>query len=180
MGRRETAETPWRQDARKPPKAYMTIRRRLRPAVPRPGFYMASRGDRCFGRGKQFRQLDNAGRPMPALSIIPPDTASGPGMPLADADNTASTSGYLLASFRARRILARRMRDSGETNANWDGVWCVQTRIVDDGWTAEIAIPFKTLKFPRSPVQTWGVNFQRNLRRRNEDSDFFLTYMISR
>src|SRR5262249_41122143 len=57
-----------------------------------------------------------------------------------------------------------------ETNANWDGVWYVQARIVDDGWTAEIAIPFKTLKFPRTPVQTWGINFQRNLRRRNEGS----------
>jgi hypothetical protein len=57
-----------------------------------------------------------------------------------------------------------------ETNANWDGVWYVEARIQDDGWTAEIAIPFKTLKFPRTPVQTWGINFQRNLRRRNEDS----------
>ncbi len=65
---------------------------------------------------------------------------------------------------------AQTANEGRETNANWDGVWYVQTRIVDDGWTAEIAIPFKTLKFPRSPVQTWGVNFQRNLRRRNEDS----------
>jgi hypothetical protein len=57
-----------------------------------------------------------------------------------------------------------------EVNQSWDGVWYVKTRIADDGWTAEIAIPFKTLKFPRAPVQTWGINFQRTLRRRNEDS----------
>src|SRR5262249_13926015 len=57
-----------------------------------------------------------------------------------------------------------------EVNQSWDGVWNVKARIVDDGWLAEIEIPFKTLKFPRAPVQTWGINFQRTLRRRNEDS----------
>src|SRR5438093_193692 len=57
-----------------------------------------------------------------------------------------------------------------EVNQSWDGVWYVKARIADDGWNAEIAIPFKTFKFPRAPVQTWGINFQRSLRRRNEDS----------
>jgi hypothetical protein len=57
-----------------------------------------------------------------------------------------------------------------EVNQSWDGVWYVKARIGDDGWTAEIAIPFKTLKFPHAAVQTWGINFQRTLRRRNEDS----------
>jgi hypothetical protein len=57
-----------------------------------------------------------------------------------------------------------------EVNQSWDGVWYVNARIVDDGWVAEIAIPFKTLKFPHAPIQTWGINFQRTLRRRNEDS----------
>src|SRR5215467_7916833 len=57
-----------------------------------------------------------------------------------------------------------------EVNQSWDGVWYVKSRIGDNGWTAEIAIPFKTLKFPRAPVQIWGINFQRTIRRRNEDS----------
>ena len=57
-----------------------------------------------------------------------------------------------------------------DVNQSWDGVWFVKTRIGDDGWTAEIAIPFRTLKFPRAPVQTWGMNFQRTIRRRNEES----------
>ncbi len=57
-----------------------------------------------------------------------------------------------------------------DVNQSWDGVWFVKTRIGDDGWTAEIAIPFRTLKFPRTPVQTWGINFQRTIRRRNEES----------
>ncbi len=57
-----------------------------------------------------------------------------------------------------------------EVNQSWDGVWYVKTRIGHDGWTGEIAIPFKTLKFPRAPVQNWGINFQRTIRRRNEES----------
>src|SRR5438067_4902883 len=57
-----------------------------------------------------------------------------------------------------------------DVNQSWDGVWYVKTRIGDDGWTAEIAIPFRTLKFARADPQTWGINFQRTVRRRNEDS----------
>ena len=57
-----------------------------------------------------------------------------------------------------------------EQNSNWDGIWDVATRIGEDGWYAEIEIPFKTLKFGPEAMQTWGINFQRRLRRRNENS----------
>jgi hypothetical protein len=58
----------------------------------------------------------------------------------------------------------------GGFNINWDGDWQVRTQITEIGWSAEFAIPFRTLRYPRQPVQTWGVNFQRNIRRRNETS----------
>ena len=53
-------------------------------------------------------------------------------------------------------------------NGNWDGVWEVRTALSDIGWSAEFAIPFRTLSYPAREVQTWGVNVQRNIRRRNE------------
>jgi hypothetical protein len=53
-------------------------------------------------------------------------------------------------------------------NVNWDGAWVVRSRISEVGWSAEFAIPFRTLRFPSGADQTWGVNFQRNIRRRNE------------
>ncbi len=53
-------------------------------------------------------------------------------------------------------------------NINWDGAWQVRSRIGDYGWSAEFAIPFRTLRYPSSASQTWGINFQRNIRRRNE------------
>ena len=58
-----------------------------------------------------------------------------------------------------------------ENNANWDGIWDVATRITETGWFAEIRIPFRTLQVQRRTTpQTWGVNFERKLRRLNEDS----------
>jgi hypothetical protein len=54
-------------------------------------------------------------------------------------------------------------------NKEWDGLWEGRARIQDFGWEAEIAIPFKTLRF--HPGQdTWGIKFIRNIRRRLEAS----------
>jgi hypothetical protein len=52
----------------------------------------------------------------------------------------------------------------------WDAAWDVRTRQDADGWTAEIAIPWATLRYPRETRQAWGVNFVRVLRRVNESS----------
>lgn len=53
-------------------------------------------------------------------------------------------------------------------NINWDGAWTVRTKITEQGWAAEFAIPFRTLRYPAAATQTWGINFQRNIRRKNE------------
>lgn len=55
-------------------------------------------------------------------------------------------------------------------NLNWDAVWKVKTQITERGWEAEFAIPFRTLRFNSGHDQVWGVNFKRNLRRKNEQS----------
>jgi hypothetical protein len=65
---------------------------------------------------------------------------------------------------------AQMSNEGREINVNWDGVWDVRTRIAEDGWYAEIWIPFLTLRFTDRDPQTWGVNFQRRLRRLNEES----------
>ncbi len=56
----------------------------------------------------------------------------------------------------------------GGLNKRWDGIWEVRTRIFSEGWSAEIRIPFSTINFDPS-LQAWGVNFQRTIRRRNEE-----------
>ena len=57
---------------------------------------------------------------------------------------------------------------AGGFNLNWDGAWQVRTRVSDIGWSAEFAIPLRTVRYPARELQSWGVNFQRNIRRRNE------------
>jgi len=58
----------------------------------------------------------------------------------------------------------------GAFNLNWDTTWSVKTQMGDFGWSAEMEIPFKSLRYASSDVQTWGINFQRNIRRNNEVS----------
>ncbi|MGE3706894.1 MAG: DUF5916 domain-containing protein, partial [Vicinamibacterales bacterium] len=58
----------------------------------------------------------------------------------------------------------------GGFNLNWDGAWDVRARITEIGWMAEFAIPFKTLRYPQGSNQAWGVNFQRNIRRKTEEA----------
>jgi hypothetical protein len=80
-------------------------------------------------------------------------------------------NGYQFAINPAGAKWDAQMSNEGrENNSNWDGVWDVGTRIGEDGWYAEIRIPFRTLKFSPALEQTWGVNFQRRLRRFNENS----------
>lgn len=56
----------------------------------------------------------------------------------------------------------------GGFNINWDAAWEVRAITGDFGWSAEFAIPFRSLRFRSEPGQTWGINFQRNIRRRHE------------
>jgi len=55
------------------------------------------------------------------------------------------------------------------TNENWDGVWDARSRITERGWSAEIMIPFKTLRFPDTGGRAWGINFRRLIRRKSEE-----------
>lgn len=55
-----------------------------------------------------------------------------------------------------------------DVNTSWDAVWTVATKRNAAGWSAEIRIPFKTLRFERGADRVWGVNFSRRIRRKNE------------
>jgi hypothetical protein len=80
---------------------------------------------------------------------------------------------------------AQMTNEGRQLNASWDGIWYVHTTIGDTGWFAEIKIPFKTLKFDGAGAQTWGLNFVRRIRRKNEDSywaplpRFYLLHRVS-
>ncbi len=56
----------------------------------------------------------------------------------------------------------------GGFNKRWDGLWDMRTQIHPEGWSVEIRIPFSTLNFDPA-LDAWGINFQRTIRRRNEE-----------
>lgn len=58
---------------------------------------------------------------------------------------------------------------NGETNNDWDAIWIVRTEQTDDGWSAEFAIPFKTLNFPAGET-AWGFNISRTIQRKLEEN----------
>ena len=63
--------------------------------------------------------------------------------------------------------------DEGDSfNLEWDGVWEVRSRRTEEGWSAEMAIPFSTLRFASGSdtAGTWGMNVRRLIRRKNEET----------
>ncbi len=86
-------------------------------------------------------------------------------------------SGYMFVTTPLGARLEQQVSDDGEgggrgsnsaVNRNWDGVWEAAARIGDAGWSAEVVIPISTLRFRPGDEQTWGINFMRNIRRKNE------------
>jgi len=57
---------------------------------------------------------------------------------------------------------------------SWDGVWEGNVNIDNEGWTAEMRIPFSQLRFKKQQKYEWGVNFNRDISRNKEMS--FLVY----
>lgn len=54
------------------------------------------------------------------------------------------------------------------TDDSWDGVWEGKVARSEKGWTAEMRIPFSQLRFQESDQYVWGVNFRRQIARKNE------------
>ncbi|PYX00619.1 MAG: hypothetical protein DMG86_12060, partial [Acidobacteria bacterium] len=53
---------------------------------------------------------------------------------------------------------------------SFDTVWDSRGQINQQGWVAWFSIPFKSLRFTKAPVQTWGITLQREIHRANEKS----------
>ena len=58
--------------------------------------------------------------------------------------------------------------NEGNPNADWNPVWDVRPGRFDGGWTVEMEIPFKTLRYRSGLPQVWGIQLRRGIRRKNE------------
>ncbi len=62
--------------------------------------------------------------------------------------------------------------ESWEKEDTWDAVWESRTAILENGWSAEIRIPYSALRFSKGSAQMWGINFWREVRRDRETSSW--------
>ena len=60
----------------------------------------------------------------------------------------------------------------GRGDMDWDAVWESDVSITDEGWIAEMEIPYSALRFPRNDIHEWGINFWREIRRERETSSW--------
>ena len=78
-------------------------------------------------------------------------------------------NGYLFVTNPNGAMADVWVGDEGKTwNKDWNSVWDVAVDVNEEGWFAEIVIPFSTLKFKKDSEQIWGINFERNIRRKKE------------
>lgn len=58
--------------------------------------------------------------------------------------------------------------NEGNPNADWNPVWFVRTGRFEGGWTVEMAIPFRSIRYVSGSNQEWGIQIRRAIRRKNE------------
>jgi hypothetical protein len=82
-------------------------------------------------------------------------------------------TGYYFAVNAGGSIADGTLFNDSWDDDSWDGIWQAKTAIDDTGWTLEMRIPFSQMRFNESPDMKWGVNFNRDIKRKNE-MDFFV------
>lgn len=56
---------------------------------------------------------------------------------------------------------------------SFDTLWYSKGKLTDQGYVVWMAIPFKSLRFPETPLQNWGVIFARDIQRGNAELSFW-------
>jgi hypothetical protein len=77
-------------------------------------------------------------------------------------------NGYLFTANAIGGMGDSQITDEGPPNVDWNTVWKFETGEFEGGWTVEMAIPFKSLRYQPGREQTWGINLRRVVRWKNE------------
>src|SRR5881392_2273113 len=78
--------------------------------------------------------------------------------------------GYLFQANPQGVQLDGIVTEGQDDDYSFDAVWQSDGRLTADGYVVRIAIPFRSLRFPRTPVQSWGIALARFVRRSNEEA----------
>jgi hypothetical protein len=79
-------------------------------------------------------------------------------------------NGFLFHTNSVGALYDAQVTDERNTNADWNTVWWVRTERLEHGWTVEMRIPFRSLRYAAGGAQLWGINFRRLIKHANERS----------
>lgn len=82
------------------------------------------------------------------------------------------TTGYYFGVNAGGSFIDGTMYNDSWDDDSWDGVWAKKARLVEDGWIVEMRIPFTQVRFREEENMTWGINFQRRIKR-NSERDYY-------
>ncbi len=77
-------------------------------------------------------------------------------------------SGYYFGVNAAGTLYDGVLLNDDWDDSDWDGVWQARTTMGDHGWTAELRIPYSQIRFYQRDQYVWGINFRREISRKNE------------
>ena len=78
-------------------------------------------------------------------------------------------NGFLFHTNPVGGLFDSQVTDEGASiNRDWNTVWDARPGRFDGGWTVEIVIPFKSLRFPAGGQQVWGIGLRRIVQAKNE------------
>ena len=64
--------------------------------------------------------------------------------------------------------------DSRISDGSFNAVWESEVQIVEDGWIAEMRIPYYAIRFPKGDQQVWRIQFEREIRRSRQELQWCL------
>ena len=79
-------------------------------------------------------------------------------------------SGWFFQTNPLGAIRDQEVPSERENNNDWNTVWDARARRAPDGWTVEVVIPFRSLRYKQAGPQTWGINLRRTIRWKNEQA----------
>ncbi len=83
-------------------------------------------------------------------------------------------SGVYFAVNAGGSICDGTLYNDGAMDDAWDGIWESKSVVTDEGWNVEVRIPFSQLRFNASENMVWGINLNRDIRRKNEMSFYVM------
>jgi hypothetical protein len=79
-------------------------------------------------------------------------------------------NGFLFRTNPLGALWDGQVTDERDVNSDWNTIWYVKSSRFAEGWTLEMSLPFKSLRYQAGASQIWGINFERRVKWKNERS----------